>query len=132
MSRPGMVCAGLVLLAMVGCVNESFLTPFTATTKYRQVADGTPSVVANALEAGFGGVGITMFSKRHGEEVRLAGQTKSGDVFCVYVRPADEAGGKRSVVTVKWDRSPDEPLWASMVQWLTTSAPEENASPKES
>ena len=132
MSRPGMVCAGLVLLAMVGCVNESFLTPFTATTKYRQVADGTPSVVANALEAGFGGVGITMFTKRHADEIRLAGQTKAGDVFCVYVRPAEEAGGKRSVVTVKWDRSPDEPLWASMVQWLTTSAPEENASPKES
>ena len=132
MTRPGMVCAGLVLLAAVGCVNESFLASFTPTTKYRQVVDGTPSVVANALEAGFGGVGITMFSKRHGEEVRLAGQTKSGEVFCVYVRPAGEAGAKRSVVTVKWDRSPDEPLWTSMVQWLTTSAPEETALPKES
>lgn len=131
MSRPGIVCAGLVLLASVGCVGEAFLAPFTNTARYTQVADGTPGVVSAVLQEGFGGVGITMFVKRHGEEIRLAGQTKAGDVFCVYVRPGREAGAAKSLVTIKWDRQPDEPLWKSVVEWLATRAPEKDGPAEE-
>jgi hypothetical protein len=130
MSRLGMICAGLVLLAAVGCFNDSFLAhPFSA-GRYRQVVDGKPGPVSAALEAGFSGVGVTMFVKRQGEEVRLAGQTKSGQVFCVYVRPGKSGASATSVVTVKWDGQPDEPLWLSIQGWLATSSPEKDGSPK--
>lgn len=131
MSRPGIVCAGLLLLASVGCVNEAFLAPFTNTGKYTQVVDATPGVASAVLQEGFGGVGITMFVKRHGEEIRLAGQTKANDVFCVYVRPGREATSTKSMVTIKWDGQPDEPLWKSVVEWLATCAPEKDGPAKE-
>ena len=130
MSRLVMLCASLVLLAMVGCVNDAFLANFSGMARYRQVVNGTPGLVSTILEEGFSGVGVTMFVKRQDEEIRLAGQTKSGQVFCVYVRPAKAAGSANSVVTVKWDSQPDEELWKSIVGWLATCAPEEDKSPK--
>ena len=126
MSRTGMLCAGLVLLAAVGCFNDSFLAYPLGTAKYRRVVDGTPSLVSAVLEEGFGGIGITMFTKRHGEEIRLAGQTKTGQVFCVYVRPGKEVTSTKSVVTVKWDSQPDEQLWGSVVGWLAACAPKQD------
>ena len=131
MFRPWMLCAGLVLLAMVGCVNDSFLAHPFSSGRYRQVVDGAPGPVSAALEEGFSGVGLTMFAKRQGEEIRLAGQTKSGQVFCVYVRPGRAAAASaNSVVTVKWDNQPDEELWKSILGWLATCAPEEDKSTK--
>ena len=131
MSRSVMLCASLVLIATVGCVNDSFLAHFSGTARYRQVVDGTPGLVSTVLEEGFNGVGVTMFVKRQGEEIRLAGQTKSGQVFCVYVRPGRAAAASaNSVVTVKWDNQPDEELWKSILGWLATCAPEEDKSTK--
>jgi hypothetical protein len=132
MSRPALLCAGLVVLAASGCVGEALLAPFSTQTQFTRVADASPGVVSAVLQEGFGGVGLTMFVKRHGEEIRLAGQTKAGDVVCVYVRPGKDAGNKRSLVTVKWDRQPDEQLWKSIVEWLSTCDAEQAGTRKES
>ena len=131
MSRPMMVCAGLFLLGAVGCLNDAFLARPSNTVKYTRVVDGAPGVVSTMLEEGFSSVGVSVLVKRQDGDIRLGGQSKSGQIFCVYVRPDKKAtASAKSIVTVKWDKQPDEELWASVVEWLANCVSEETDSPK--
>jgi hypothetical protein len=120
----------LLLLALVGCVHDAYLAPADNASRYTQVVDAAPGLVSKALEAGFDSIGISVLVKRDGSEIRLVGQTRSRQVFCVYVRPLRTAAAK-SAVSVKWDAQPDEDLWESMVAWLGTLGNKEDTTPKE-
>jgi hypothetical protein len=127
MSRPVALCAGLLLVA-VGCIPDTFLSRSATSARYTRVVDGPPGRVSGVLEAGFSGSGIAILVKRQDGEIRLVGQTKSGQVFCFYVRP--EKAPTKSTVTVHWDGRPDEELWESVVQWLATFTPPPDKAPK--
>src|SRR4051812_17120972 len=122
MSRPVMLWAGLLLLAAIGCAYDGFLAHPFGPARYTQVVDGAPGCVSAVLEAGFGSVGVPVLVKRQGAEIRLVGKTKSGQVFCVYVR-SEKGAEAKSAVTVQWDAQPDEDLWQAIVEWLGTFAP---------
>ena len=131
MSRPEMLWASLVLIAAGGCIHDSFLNFATNKARYTRVVDGAPGLVSTMVEEGFSSAGVTVLLKRHEHEIRLAGQTKSGQVFCVYIRPDKASPSSKSTVTIKWDRQSDEQLWDSVLERLPPSASTENDSPKE-
>ena len=122
MSRAAVLWAGL-LFAAVGCIHDvSLIRPWSA-GRYTRAVPAAPPRVASVLEAGFSGSGVMVLVKRQDEEIRLVGKTKSGEVFCVRVRP-EKAAAAKSSVTVEWDGQPDEELWRSLLEWLTTFPPE--------
>jgi hypothetical protein len=119
-----MRCAVLLFVA-AGCVSRAFLTPLTEAPGYRQVVAGPPARVVSILEAGLGEAGTTVLVKREKGEARLVGQTRSGEVFCLYVRPDRTTAAERTVITVRWDQHPDGQLWATVGELLTEfTAPE--------
>jgi hypothetical protein len=126
-----MVCAGALLLVVSACVPRSFLAPPASSPRYRQLAAGSLAQVAATLETGLGEVGISVLVKRLPGEVRLVGQSKSGEIFCLYVKSVQVAGAKRTVVSVRWDRRPDDQFWATVVELLSEVGPEEGESADE-
>jgi hypothetical protein len=126
--RLAVLCAGLPLLAAVGCVQPAFW-PLATATGPRQVVAAPHDKVAATLEAGLGEAGVTVLVKRLDGEVRLAGQTRSGKVFCLYVKRAKTAHGDETAVTAHWDCEPDEKLWGTVVDLLATCAAQEKDKP---
>ena len=126
--RKGMVCAAALLFAAVGCMPQSFLA-LTGSDSHKQVVAGSVGKVAGILETGLTDAGIHVVVKRLDGEVRLAGQAKSGKVFCFDVKREKGEGGEKSAVTVRWGREPDEPLWQMVVDLLAAPAPDEDNPP---
>jgi hypothetical protein len=124
-----MLGVGLILLVAVGCVHDAFLARPPSAPRYTRVVDSAPSCVATALEAGFGSLDLPVLLKRDRGEIHLAGTTKSGQIFAVYVRRGKAASAATTVVTVKWDGEPDEKLWEAIVGWLAICARQENNPP---
>jgi hypothetical protein len=108
----GMVCAGALLLGAAGCfLGDAFLASPVAAARYRcEVADKYASVAAD-VEQALNEAGVSVLTKRLDGEIRLAGQSKDGKVFCLYVKRKKTEAGETSMISVKWDRAPDEELW---------------------
>jgi hypothetical protein len=123
-----MECVGALLLVAVGCIGRSFPAPNPA---YKQVVNDTPSHVATLLKEGLSNAGVNVLVKQHPSEVRLVGQATPGKIFCLYVRSGKTADGEKTVVSVYWDRQPDEKLWQTVVNVLTESEQEDDGSTDE-
>jgi hypothetical protein len=119
MSRSlGVVCAGILLPVLVGCVANSFLDA-SGKPRYRQVADGTVPQVAAELEAGLREAGIVVVDKHVDGEIRIAGQSKSGATFCLDVKPERTGSGHKAVVCARWYwGETDDQLWQVVVDIL--------------
>src|SRR3954454_24286599 len=104
----GLAGAGVLLLAGVGCSPGSFLTPFPGTSNRQQVVTDKLERVSARLEEGLSDAGVSVLTKRVGPEMRLAGMTKSGKVFCLHLYAEKEGSADRTLVRVKWDREADE------------------------
>jgi hypothetical protein len=118
--RPGLLCAGALLLTLAGCFGGSFLGSGRLSGP-KQVVAAPLGPTAELLEAGLNDRGVTVLTKRLDGEVRLAGQTKAGKVFCLDVK--HEKGNKeKTVVSVRWDREADGAFWNMVVEILTAPA----------
>jgi hypothetical protein len=111
----GLACAGVLLLAAAGCGPGAFLAPFPFTSNRQQVVDDKMEQVSARLQAGLSDAGVAVLTKRVGPEMRLAGQTKSGKVFCLHLYAQKVDGADRTLVRVKWDREPDEAFWEQVL-----------------
>jgi hypothetical protein len=112
MSRSlGLAGAGVLLLAVVGCSPGAFLAPFPGTSNRQQVVADKMERVSARLEEGLSDAGVSVLTKPVGPEMRLAGQTKAGKVFCLHLYAEKEGGADRTLVRVKWDREADEAFW---------------------
>ncbi len=110
--RAGMVCAGVLLWAAAGCSLDSFLVSVTGPgTRPRYVAGSVDQVSAN-LRASLGNAGIALTESRNGQDLRLAGVTRSGKRFALVLRQQYAGGGQRTSVAVEWEDAADEELWA--------------------
>ena len=107
----GLAGAGVLLLAAVGCSPGAFLAPFPGTFNRQQVIADKLERVSARLEEGLSDAGVSVLTKRVGPEMRLAGQTKSGKVFCLHLYADKKDGEDRTLVRVKWDREADEAFW---------------------
>jgi hypothetical protein len=116
-------------LAATGCLDRVFLASSAEQAKYSRAVDAVPSQVELALQMALSEAGTLVLAKRQPNEVRLVGQTKSGEVICVRVRPVQVAGKSQSVVSVQWGRHPDEQLWQVITEALADFAPAEGGAP---
>jgi hypothetical protein len=121
--RIGVSCAAALLLAVAGCM-PSFLA-LTAAPRQKHLVAAPVGTVAAMLETGLNEAGVSVLTKRINGEVRLAGQTETGKIFCLYVRPEKGEGGAQTAVVVRWDREADEAFWHSVVEMLTAATREE-------
>ena len=132
MSRSlGLAGAGVLLLAAAGCSFDSFLTPGLS-LRQQQVVSAPLVRVSAQLQEGLSEAGIHVLSKPVGQEMRLAGMTKSKKVFCLHLYAEKEGKAERTLVRIKWDREADEAFWQTVVQIVTETAadpeePEPNA-----
>jgi hypothetical protein len=125
--RVGAVCAGLLLAAVAGCSFDSFLVPFGGPRLRHQVVAGPVGEVADRLEAALSEAGIPVLTKQHGRELRVAGMTKAGKVFCVHLSQENGEGEERTRITVQWDRDVDEEFWWKVVEPLALPTGEPSA-----
>lgn len=112
----GLACAGVFLLAAAGCEPGAFLAPFPFTSNRQQMVDDKLEQVSARLKEGLSDAGVSVLSKRVGAEMRLAGQTKTGKVFCLHLYAKNVDGANRTLVRVKWDREADEAFWELVCQ----------------
>jgi hypothetical protein len=114
-----MLCTTALLFA-VGCL-QSFLVPGAGC---KQVVPGPAASVAANLESGLSEAGIQVLSKSYPDEIRLAGKTKSGKVFCLYVR-RPKTKDAQSEVTIYWDHGEEPGFWQTVVGILTAPVRDE-------
>jgi hypothetical protein len=116
-----LVSTGVLLLcAAIGCPLHSFLGS-TGVLGEKSAVAAPYTEVAATLETGLNDKGISVLTKRLDGEIRLAGRTKSGEVFCLDVK---RAKGEKTVVSVRWDQKPDEQFWQTVVELLKAPPPE--------
>src|SRR5207248_2310820 len=121
MSRSlGLAGAGVLLLAVLGCSPGAFLAPFPGTSNRQQVVADKLERVSARLEEGLSDAGVSVLTKPVGTEMRLAGTTKSGKIFCLHLYAEKEGGADRTRVRVKWDREADEAFWELVVSLVAT------------
>ncbi len=122
MSRlPGMACAAAVVFAVAGCVLDSFPTPIGSGCP-QKVVSGSLNQVSALLEDGLREAGVSVLTKRVGSEIRLAGMTASGQVFCIHLYGEKKSGAEKTLVRIKWDRAADEPFWQMVLRLVATPA----------
>ena len=130
MSRSlGVTGAGVLLLAVAGCSLDSFLAPFPGAPNRQQLVAGKLEQVAARLEEGLSDAGVSVLTKRVGPEMRLAGMTKSGKVFCLHLYAEKAGGADRTLVRVKWDREADGPFWELVCKLAATPASDPDDAP---
>jgi hypothetical protein len=116
-----MVCAAALVCVAAGCVSQSFLAPWGSAPLERWVVNEYYGSLGAALETGLSDQGIRIVPKRLADEVRLAGQTRSGKVFCLYIKPAPD-DREKATVALRWDREADEVFRKMVVELLKPPA----------
>jgi hypothetical protein len=119
----GIVCAGLLLCAVVGCTIDSFLVSITGRDGSPKVVSGSVDEVAMSLQAALSRVQIIVQMDRAGPDIRLAGMTQSGKKFTLVLRDQSTAGSRKTAVAVEWEGGVDEKFWGLVLEVLTASGP---------
>jgi hypothetical protein len=121
MSR-SLVLVGALLLASTGCSVAPFLLPGGGLSREQLVVAAPLDRVATQLEDGLSEAGVPVLTKRVGQEVRLAGMTKSRKVFCLHLYAKQVEGADKTLVRIRWDREADEELWQTVVRICAAGA----------
>ena len=111
---------GVLLLAVGGCLSDSFLMPQFVVAGPKTTVSGSLFDVSSRLNVGLSDAGISLRTNRVGSDWRMVGASKSGTVFCLHLSPAPKSGGKKTLVRMQWDRGGDEELWQLVVKILTS------------
>jgi hypothetical protein len=118
----GVVCAG-VLLVSAGCSADLLRVAFLGPGRPQLVVAGSVVDVACRLEGAMADAGISYMSKSVDGDLRLAGQSKTGKVFCFHLWKEPGPGADRTRITLQWDREADEDFWRTIVLPLAKTAP---------
>jgi hypothetical protein len=79
--------------------------------------------VSAKLRAALGNVGVSVTANQEGDNVRLAGTTKSGKKFSLLLKQQYSGGGQRTAITIDWEGEADEEFWLTVVQWMAPPPP---------
>jgi hypothetical protein len=116
MSRQvGMACAGVLMLVAAGCSLDSFKLLATDPPPQQQVVAGSVPVVSLRLQDAMVDAGIVALERRQGQGATLFGTTNSRKVFTLLLTPQPTRKGKKTLVTVKWDKERDADFWRTIV-----------------
>jgi hypothetical protein len=117
--RVGVVCAAVSLVVLAGCSLPSLRAPFGGPRKQQIVVAGPVVEVSGRLQEALSEAGISVLTKFQGGDLRMAGMTKTGKVFCFHLYPAESEGKEKTRILLEWDRGgEDESLWRTVVQPL--------------
>ena len=61
-----------------------------------------------------------MAANRDGQDVRLAGVTKSGKKFTLFLKRRKTEAGESTVITVDWAEEADEQFWLTVLDLMAT------------
>jgi hypothetical protein len=119
----GKACAGVLLLAAVGCMGDTFLGRQIVVYGPMVVVPGSVSEVSAKLMDGLSEAGMMLSKRWVGDDYRISSQWKSHMVFCLHMKQMkDAANGVKTQVRIQWDRGGDEELWQLVLKILNTPA----------
>jgi hypothetical protein len=116
--RIGVVFAGALLVAVAGCSGGSFLLSSLVPGGKQQVVSGSVDQVSAHLQAALSNVGVRVAASQDGQDVRLAGVTKSGKRFTLFLKHRKTDAGESTVISVDWAADADEPFWLTVLELL--------------
>lgn len=111
----------IALLLVAGCSPDLLRVPFLGQARPQRIVTGSVVEVSCRLQEALSGAGISVLSKLQGDDLRLAGQTKTGKVFCFHLRKEQTPGAQKTRIILQWDREPDEDFWRTIVQPLAVT-----------
>jgi hypothetical protein len=120
----GMVCAGALLVAAAGCSAGSFLLSLAGPGGKQQVVAGSVDQVSARVQAALGNAGILVTSSHQGQDMRLAGITRSGKKVALVLKRQQTDDGEKTAIAAEWDDEADEAFWLTVVQLVTAPASE--------
>ncbi len=121
--RMGLICAAAFVCVVAGCVENSFLASHGKARMESWTVNEHYKTVAAVLNAGLSDQVMQLKTRALKSEERLAGQTKSGKVFCLYVRP-HKSDYEKAVVSLYWDRESDPQFRQIVLEVMTPPAKE--------
>jgi len=116
-SRVAMVCAGGLLVALVGCSfrlgnNASVQVDVKAND---QVVKGAIDGVAQKIENEMRRLGLQVAVTREAATVRLSSTTKAGQRFVVQLSRIGGPQGEQTSIHIDWDQASDRDLWLQLL-----------------
>jgi hypothetical protein len=119
--RMGVVCAGILLMAGAGCSSDSLMVAFTRAKPQKLNAEGSVVEVSYRIKDACADAGVALVTKLVGDDLRMAGVTKAGKVFCLHLRKDKAETGESTLIEMQWDREADEEFWRKVL--LPMAAP---------
>jgi hypothetical protein len=119
----GMLCAAALVGIAAGCSANSFLLSFIGSDGKQQVVSGSVDQVSTNLQAALSNVGIVATLNKQGDDVRLAGVTKSGKRFALVLKQKKTMSGDSTIISLEWEKDADEQFWATVLELLTAPPP---------
>ncbi len=68
-------------------------------------------------------MGITVTANKNGQDVRLAGLTRTGKKFALLLKHQRDDGLDNTAVSIVWEGEQDEQFWFTVLQLLMASHP---------
>ncbi len=118
--RIGVVFAGALLIAAAGCSGGSFLLSSFGPGGKQQVISGSVDRVSAHLQGALGNAGFLVSASKDGQDVRLAGFTKSGKRFTLFLKHRKTDAGESTAISVDWAADADESFWLTVLGMLAT------------
>lgn len=123
----GKACAGVLLLAAVGCMGDSFLGRQIVVYGPMVVVPGSVSEVSARLMDGLSEAGMLLSKRWVGDDYRISSQWKSHTVFCLHMKQMkDASNGIKTQVRMQWDKGGDQELW-QLVLKILNAPPDDSA-----
>jgi hypothetical protein len=120
-----MVCAGVLMLAAVGCMGDSFLGRQIVVYGPMVLVNGSVGEVSAKLRDGLSEAGLLLNAKWVGSDYRISSTWKSHTVFCLHMKQMKDkvaSHGLKTQVRIQWDRGGDEELWQLVLKILNAPA----------
>jgi hypothetical protein len=119
----GMVYAASLLIVVSGCSASSFFLSYISSGGKSQVVSGSVDDVSAHLQAALNNVGITVAATPDGDDLRLAGVTKSGKRFVLLLKRQKTSSGENTAISIDWEKDADEEFWLSVVEIVAKRRP---------
>ncbi|HTU92415.1 MAG TPA: hypothetical protein VMF69_20205 [Gemmataceae bacterium] len=123
----GKACAGVLLLAVAGCMFDKFLIWQVVVYGPKVSVSGTVAEVSAKLMDGLSDSGLILNSKSVGSDHRIVGLWKSCVAFCLHLQQTKEKGACKTLVRMQWDNGGDQELWQLVLKILNAPSADDDS-----
>ena len=108
--RGRLVCAGLLLMLLSGCI-RAYVADWIEAGLWERAMPGEPASVAALVQAHLGRLGLFASSSREGNTVVVQSKTRSGKQFSLLFSESPTARGKVTIMRIRWEGESDQDFW---------------------